>query len=240
VILEAAGAAFVRLFSAEFRRLFLKSLGLTLLIIVVLWIALERLVSTLALPWIGALLPGSGGWDSWFGLIAGILAGVALALGLALLIGPVTAIVAGFFLDDVAEIIEREDYPADPPGQPLPWTQALGQSMKFFGVVIIGNLAALFMLLLPGLNIAAFFLVNGYLLGREFFEFAAMRFLAPPEARALRRRHAGTVFLAGLVIAAFLAVPLLNLLTPLFAAAMMVHVNKRVLAAEAGRGGRQT
>ena len=64
MILEAAGAAFVRLFSAEFRRLFLKSLGLTLLILVVLWIALERLVSTLALPWIGALLPGSGGWDS--------------------------------------------------------------------------------------------------------------------------------------------------------------------------------
>ena len=140
MILEAAGAAFVRLFSAEFRRLFLKSLGLTLLILVVLWIALERLVSTLALPWIGALLPGSGGWDSWFGLIAGILAGLALALGLALLIGPVTAIVAGFFLDDVAEIIEREDYPADPPGQPLPWAQALGQSMKFFaGVVVRGR-----------------------------------------------------------------------------------------------------
>jgi CysZ protein len=38
------------------------------------------------------------------------------------------------------------------------------------------------------------------------------------------------VFLGGLVIAAFLAVPLLNLLTPLFAAAMMVHLHKAISA----------
>lgn len=86
---------------------------------------------------------------------------------------------------------------------------------------------------MPGINIAAFFVVNGYLLGREFFEFAAMRFRDEAEAKALRRRNAGTVFVAGLVIAAFLAVPLLNLLTPLFAAAMMVHLNKLVSAREA-------
>ena len=85
---------------------------------------------------------------------------------------------------------------------------------------------------MPGINIAAFFLVNGYLLGREFFEFAAMRFRSEAEAKALRRKHAGTVFLAGLVIAAFLAIPLLNLLTPLFAAAMMVHLHKMVSATD--------
>ena len=83
---------------------------------------------------------------------------------------------------------------------------------------------------MPGVNIGAFFLVNGYLLGREFFEFAAMRFRPEAEAKALRSKHAGTVFLAGLVIAAFLAVPLLNLLTPLFAAAMMVHLHKMIAA----------
>ena len=99
-------------------------------------------------------------------------------------------------------------------------------------MVLLGNLLALFLLLVPGVNIAAFFLVNAYLLSREFFEFAAMRFRSEAEARALRRKHALTVFLAGLVIAVFLAVPLLNLLTPLFAAAMMVHLYKRLAAAE--------
>ena len=120
----------------------------------------------------------------------------------------------------------------------MPTGASIVLSLKFFGVVIAGNLLALLLLLVPGVNIAAFFLVNGYLLGREFFEFAAMRFRPEAEAKALRRRHAGTVFLAGLVIAVFLAVPLLNLLTPLFAAAMMVHLHKAVAARDEARPSR--
>src|SRR5690606_29791697 len=120
------------------------------------------------------------------------------------------------FLDDVAEAVERESYPQDPPGEAVPILPAILLSLKFFGVVILGNVVALFLLLVPGVNLIAFFVVNAYLLGREFFEFAAMRFRSEAEAKELRRRHAGTVFLAGFLIAAFLAVPLLNLLTPLF------------------------
>jgi CysZ protein len=64
------------------------------------------------------------------------------------------------------------------------------------------------------------------LLGREFFEFAAMRFRSPGEARSFRTKHSTTVFLGGLIIAAVVAIPLVNLLTPLFAASMMVHLHK--------------
>ncbi len=94
---------------------------------------------------------------------------------------------------------------------------------------------SLFLLLfIPGVNLIAFFLVNGYLLGREFFEFAAMRFRSPEEARLFRAKHASTVFLGGLVIAAFLAIPFLNLLTPLFAAGMMVHLYKLISQRDLG------
>ncbi len=232
MILDAARAAASRLFTAEFRGVFFKSLGLTLLALAALWFGLKELFDLWALPWIDVLLPGFPGWAGWLAVIAAIVAGIGLALGLALLIAPVTAIVAGIFLDDVAELVEKGDYPDDPPGRAMPALQALLLSLKFFGIVIAGNIVALLLLLVPGVNIAAFFLVNGYLLGREFFEFAAMRFRPEEEAKALRRKHAGTVFLAGLVIAAFLAVPLLNLLTPLFAAAMMVHLHKMVSATD--------
>ncbi len=233
MILEAARAALLRLFTPEFRGVFFKSLGLTLLALIGLWFGLKEVFDWLALPWIDQLLPGFPSWAGWLTFIAAILAGIGLALGLALLIAPVTAIVAGLFLDDVAEVIERTDYPNDPPGRPVPLPQSIALSLKFFGVVILGNIVALLLLLVPGINIAAFFLVNGYLLGREFFEFAAMRFRSEADAKALRRKHAGTVFLAGLLIAAFLAIPLVNLLTPLFAAAMMVHLHKMVSAEEA-------
>jgi CysZ protein len=230
MIFEAARLALGNLFTPEFRAVFFKTLGLTLLLLAAVWLGLQHLFDVYAVAWIDALLPGFPAWASWLGVIAAVLAAIGLALGLALLIAPVAALIAGLFLDDAAEIIEKNQYPLDPPGRAVPTAQAVLLSLKFLAVVILGNIVALFMLLIPGVNIAAFFLVNGYLLGREYFEFAAMRFHEEAEAKALRRRHFGTVFLAGMVIAAFLAVPVLNLLTPLFAAALMVHLHKLVSA----------
>ncbi|RUX44384.1 sulfate transporter family protein [Mesorhizobium sp. M4A.F.Ca.ET.020.02.1.1] len=231
MILDAARAAASRLFSPEFRSVFLKTLGLTLLALVAFWFGIESLLEWLAWPWLQRLLPGLPSWAGWLGAI---VAGIVLAMGMALVVAPVTAIIAGLFLDDVAEVVERTDYPDGPPGRPVPALHSLVLAIKFFGVVVLGNIIALLLLLVPGINIAAFFIVNGYLLGREFFEFAAMRFRPEAEAKALRRKYAGTVFLAGLVIAAFLAVPVVNLLTPLFAAAMMVHLHKAVSARRPG------
>lgn len=228
MIFDAARATARQLFSPAFRGTFFKSLGLTVLILAGLWLAVKELFDAYAMPWIDALMPGLPAWAGWLGLLAAIVAGLGLAVALALLVAPVTAIVAGIFLDDVAEAVEKESYPQDPPGEPVPLLRSMVLSLKFFGVVVLGNLIALLLLLVPGVNLIAFFVVNAYLLSREFFEFAAMRFRSEAEAKALRRRHAGTVFLAGFVIAAFLAVPLLNLLTPLFAAAMMVHLHKMV------------
>lgn len=232
MIFEAARAAASQLFLPAFRMTLLKTLGITLLILAGVWFAVRELFDAYAMPWLEALLPGIPSWAGWLGLLAAIVAGLGLALALALLIAPVTAVVAGIFLDDVAETVEKESYPQDPSGQAVPLLRGIILSLKFFGVVILGNILALLLLLVPGVNLIAFFIVNAYLLSREFFEFAAMRFRSEVDARALRRRHAGTVFLAGFVIAAFLAVPFLNLLTPLFAAAMMVHLYKLVSARE--------
>jgi CysZ protein len=228
MIFEAARAAIRNLLTPAFRAVFLKTLGLTLLGLVVAWLLLTRLFDAWVLPRVDTWLQGFSGWLGWFDVLLGIVAGLGLAVALALLIAPVTALVAGLFLDDIAETVERTDYPRDRPGKALPIAQSMMLSLKFFGVVVLGNLLALLLLLVPFVNIAAFFVVNGYLLGREFFEFAAMRFRPEAEARALRRENRLTVFAAGLVIAAFLAVPLLNLLTPLFAAAMMVHLHKAI------------
>ncbi|MBX3570383.1 MAG: sulfate transporter family protein [Rhizobiaceae bacterium] len=235
MIFEAARSAAGHLFSPAFRAVLFKTLGLSLLALTVLWIALRQVFVWLALPFFDGLLPEWVGSGGWFDLVATILAGLAIAAGLALLIAPVTAIIAGIFLDDVAERVERQEYPADPPGRAVPTLASIVLAMKFFLVVVLGNIVALLLLLIPGVNIAAFFVVNGYLIGREFFEFAAMRFRPEDEAKAMRRRNAGTVFLAGLVIAAFMAVPLLNLVSPLFACAMMVHLHKKVEAAERRR-----
>ena len=88
---------------------------------------------------------------------------------------------------------------------------------------------------MPGVNLIAFYVGNGYLLGREYFEMVAMRHLPAEEARRLRKAHMGYVSLCGLIIAGLASVPILNLLTPLFATAFMVRIYKQ-LARRAGVG----
>jgi CysZ protein len=235
MIIESARAAATDMTRPEFRSTLLKSLGLTLLALAALWFGLRELFAAFAWPWFDAFLPGLPAWAGWVGLVASIVAGIGLALALALLVAPVTALVASLFLDDIAELIERSSYPGDAPGTALPAARAAWLSAKFFAVVVLANLVALILLLVPGINIVAFFIVNAWLLGREFFEFAAMRFLPEREAKALRSRHSGTVFLAGLIVAGFLAIPIVNLMTPLFGAALMVHLHKAIAARDAIR-----
>jgi CysZ protein len=55
-----------------------------------------------------------------------------------------------------------------------------------------------------------------------------MRHRAPSEAVALRRRHSRQDYLAGVIISGLVAVPVLNLLTPLFATAFMTRLHKRL------------
>jgi CysZ protein len=234
MILDAARLSLANLFAPETRSVFWKVLGLTILVLIGLWFALRGAFMTFLFPWFASFFPAMPDWAGWLALVFAVLAGIGLALMLALLLSPVTALIAGLFLDDVASVIETRDYPQDTPGTAMPLGPAMASSVKFVGVVILGNIVALLLLFIPGVNLVAFFLVNGYLLGREFFEFAAMRFRSPEAARIFRAKHASTVFLGGLLIALFLAIPVVNLLTPLFAAGMMVHLHKLVSAKDPG------
>ncbi|MEF2550374.1 sulfate transporter family protein [Aurantimonas sp. A2-1-M11] len=234
MIFTAARLALADIFSPPFRAALWKTLGLTAVVLVALWFGIGALAEIVAVPFLSNLFPDDLSWIDEAGTAAGWAAGLLLAVLLAFLIGPISAIIASLFLDDVAMVVERESYPAAPTGTAMALLPGIILSVKFFGVVILGNLLALLLLLVPGVNIAAFFLVNGYLLGREYFEFAAMRYRTEDEAKAVRSRHGGTVFVAGLLIACFLAVPVVNLLTPLFAAALMVHLHQRIAARTGG------
>lgn len=210
-------AALNQVFSPPFRATLWKVLGLSIGLLVLVWIGLESLAAS--------FITFENGWIT---TTLTILTGVGLFIGLAFLMAPVSSLVAGFFLDDMAQIVEREIDPHGPQGRPLPNLQAITLSTRFAGVSALVNIVALLLLLMPGVNLVAFFAANAYLTSREYFELAAMRYRPVEEARALRRKHAVTLFFGGLFIAAFLAVPILNLMTPLFATAFMVRLHRRL------------
>lgn len=208
--------AFIQTFSPPLRRILLKAVALAVLLLLVLGVVLQALlVHVISLP--GA-----------FELAIAIVTGLGMLAAAIYLMGPISSLIAALFVDDVAEEVERSEFPADPVGRPLPIAQSITLSVKFFGLVLLVNLIALFLLLVPGINLIAFFIANGYLLGREYFQLAAMRYRPIIEAQALRREHAVSIFLAGLAIACVVLVPILNLITPVFATALMVRVHKRL------------
>ena len=167
-------------------------------------------------------------------VVAAVGAGLGLAVGAMFLMPAVTSLVAGLFADDIAAEVESTYYPDDPPGVPVPLGYALVEAVKTALLALAIYLCCLPFLLVAGLGAVVFFLATAYLLGREYFLIAALRQHPIPAARALWHARRWEIFSAGLLIAAFVLIPIVNLATPLFATAFMVHVHKR-LTAEPGR-----
>jgi CysZ protein len=220
LVLQAAVKAARQLVSPGFRQILWRSLALTILLLAVVWFGLTRLIAY--------FMDGTDILSDYplVDTLAFFFAGLGIFIGLAYLIVPVSAVVAGYFLDDAAELVETEHYSADVPGSALSFGRSLLYGLRFAGLALLVNAVALILFFIPVVNIAAFFLANGYLLGREYFELAAGRFRPMPEAAAMRVANRGTIFIAGLLLAVLVAVPIVNLFTPLFGVALMVHVHK--------------
>jgi CysZ protein len=230
-MIDAAFTAFADLFSPRLRGVLLKSIGLAVLFIVIIGLGLNHILAGFAergAAWAeqtGGFVPHAA-WSA-LAFVLSLMASLGIITGALFLMPAVTAFVGSFFVDEVADVIEREHYPADAPGHALPFFRALIEGIKIALIALLVYLCALPFVFFAGLGVIVLFLANAYLLGREYFELAATRFHSPAEAKAMRKARGTYVFLAGTVIAVFVSVPVLNLATPIFAMAFMVHVHKR-------------
>jgi uncharacterized protein involved in cysteine biosynthesis len=161
--------------------------------------------------------------------ILSVAAGLGIILGSVFLMPAVTALVGSFFVDDIAIEVERHHYPDEPVGTRLPPLRAILEGGKTALLAVAVYLIAVPSLLIAGLGTIIFFVATAYLLGREYFELAAMRYRPAAQAKMLRKRNQRTVFIAGMFIAAFVSIPIVSLATPLFAMALMVHMHKRTM-----------
>jgi uncharacterized protein involved in cysteine biosynthesis len=215
--------AVAQLGDPAFRRVLWKALGVAVLIFVLLWGAAAYGVS-----WAGDAL---GDWAAqegfWNNLVEGLFAlgGVAAVLVASFLLFPaIMGLAQSFFLEEAADAVEARHYRDLPPAGEQPILEGVWDGLRLAAVTIVVNLIALPLYLLPLLNVIVFYLVNGYLLGREYFEVVAVRRLTPDSVRSLRQRHGTRMILAGIVIAVMLTIPVVNLLAPVVATAYMVHV----------------
>ncbi|WP_416899621.1 MAG: EI24 domain-containing protein [Minwuia sp.] len=170
------------------------------------------------------------GWvEGWLINVADVGATIGVGGLMYILFPAIVTGIASLFLDRAAQVVELRHYPADLPGQEPPMGPAIWNAVQFTALVMVVNIV-LVPLYLVGIFfppiLLLIFLVNGWLLGREYFELVAYRHLKPGEVYDARRRNSASVLLGGIAIALGFTIPFLNLLVPVVGVAMMVHIFK--------------
>ncbi|MEE8308676.1 MAG: EI24 domain-containing protein, partial [Gammaproteobacteria bacterium] len=167
------------------------------------------------------------GWINW---IIEQLASFGVVFAILFLFPALASLVMGLFLDQIAAAVEQRYYPNDPPGVPVGIVQSMSSASKLAGQMLVFNLIALpfyiVFLFFPLLSAGLYYLINGYLLNREYFEMIALRHVDANQHKTLRRKHGGRLFVGGCLIAFLFSIPILNLTTPLLATGLMVHLFK--------------
>ncbi len=221
----ALALAITDTFAAAGRRALLRSLGGAILLLLALWLGASALLA-------GAHVTGF----RWLDATVNVFGSVA-ALFIAWLLFPATSLlVLGLFVDPFVAAIERAHYPALPPPRRIGVGETLGSGIRLALLSLILNLLVLpLYLLLPLVNVAIFYGLNGYLVGREYFETVALRRMEPADVRTAWSGFRGRFVAAGILIAFLLSVPIVNLAAPLYGAAVMVHIVERLRRRPAGR-----
>lgn len=212
-----------------FRSVLLKGLGLTVGLLFGIYLIFMTVVGwfvpdVITIRWIGEI--------RW---IDNLLSWASLPLVLLLstvLMVPVASAFTSLFLDDVADAVEARHYPGLSPAPRLSFSEGLKDSLGFLGVIIAANLVALiayvFLIFLSPFAPFIFIAMNGYLLGREYFQLIANRRLGRDGARAARKRHMATIWAAGILMALPLTIPIVNLFIPVLGAATFTHIYHRL------------
>lgn len=211
-MLTAFARAVAQLSDPAFRRPLIFGLAGALAVFAALWVALWLVLTRTAMfenTWLDGTLDALGG-----------LAAVVLTF---LLYPAVAAGVMALFLESAVATVERRHYPHLPPPRTAGVAEQLWVAVRLTGAALVLNLLALPLYLVPGVNLVVFYGLNGYILGREYFEMVALRRLDPVAARRLRGNRRLSVLVVGVVIALISTLPVINIAAPLLAVAAMTH-----------------
>ncbi|MFP6749202.1 MAG: EI24 domain-containing protein [Alphaproteobacteria bacterium] len=173
-------------------------------------------------------------WLQWLNSVMAAGSALAFFAVLVLTFSATATLIGGIFLDDIAEAVENRHYTGDQPGRSADFSKTFAVSMRFIAMTVVLNILVLpiylVALFIPPIFACIFYGLNGYLLSREYFELVSLRHQDEKLARRLRKANGFKVFMAGVVIAFLITVPIVNLFVPILATAFMLHIFKALQA----------
>ena len=216
----------------KFRRVLWRGMGLTIVLLIAACLLVNFGINQLlSSAWAANLI----GDQSWLGAlinIGGVLFTIALSIWLMV---PVTSAIIALFLDEVAQAVEARHYPHLPKQTATKLQDQILVGIRFLGILLLANIGALILsMIVPLLGPFVFWATNGYLMGREYFQMAAMRRLPSAQAQELFQRHQGSIWTAGVLMAIPMSIPLVGLFIPILGAATFTHQFERLRALPSG------
>ena len=199
-------------FDPTFRAVAVKTVAISAALYVALFAVLGWALDAITLIGIG--------WLDW---TIKAVAGAGAAIVAVMLFPLVATMVVGLFLEDIADAVDARHYPGKPPARGQSLVSSTVSAARLVLVALALNILVLPLYLVPGLNVFVFYGLNGYLLGREYFELVALRRLEPRETRRVYRSSRWRIIVGGILITLLLSIPIVNWLMPMIATAFMVH-----------------
>ena len=212
----------------KFRRVLWRGMGLTIALLIAACLLVNFGINQLlSSAWAANMI----GDQSWLGAlinVGGVLFTIALSIWLMV---PVTSAIIALFLDEVAQAVEARHYPHLPKQTATKLQDQILVGIRFLGILLLANIGALILsMIVPLLAPFVFWATNGYLMGREYFQMAAMRRMPRAQAQELFQRHQGSIWTAGILMAIPMSIPLVGLFIPILGAATFTHQFERLRA----------
>ena len=216
----------------KFRRVLWRGLGLTIVLLIAACLLVNFGINQLLSSAWAANLIGNQSWLGALINVGGVLFTIALSIWLMV---PVTSAIIALFLDEVAQAVEARLYPHLPKQTATKLQEQILVGIRFLGILLLANIGALILsMIVPLLAPFVFWATNGYLMGREYFQMAAMRRMPRAQAQELFQRHQGSIWTAGILMAIPMSIPLVGLFIPILGAATFTHQFERLRALPSG------
>jgi len=203
-------------------------------------ITLALLIYVLNIYWPENFISGWSWLDEYSGGLSTAGFWLVAGFGSYILFPGVVTMVMGLLTDKIADAVEEEYYPNRLGAREVPYADLVLGAAKLTLIMLAVNLVFvipyIILFFMGGFPfIILFVAVNGYMLGREYFEMVAVRHMDQHDRNALRRANSGSLFMGGALIAGMFMVPFLNILAPIIGAAVMTHIFQHIVARPTAR-----
>jgi hypothetical protein len=131
-----------------------------------------------------------------------------------------------FFIEEIAFEIEKIHYQDLKNPREIPFMENLSCAVRFGFKAFFINIFALFFMIIPVIGVLFYYIINGLLVSREYFQIISLRRIKDKEVMRLYKKRSKKYILAGIFVVFLMTLPIINIFAPIIATSMFVHLSK--------------